>query len=150
MSNLDGINAVPQDIFGNLPNILSVHTSDGKSWYNDGGQQTATLTAIETGKVYQLQFSAPSSGTLSIRGEQITYPFNFTIPSGFSWFPFLSTQSISIFGRRGSFFDRNQFQKITSLADYHTGLVFPDFDRFDPNKGYAIETTSSIQVTFEK
>jgi len=144
-----GFEATPQSLFGHLPNILSVHTYDGKSWYNDGGLANANLTAIETGKVYQLVFSQPSQGQIRIVGQKITYPFNFTIPQGASWFPYLGRDVITISGGREAFFSPVQIVDINEIQNLNTGAFFPRLDEFEPNLGYAIDTDRDINVIFK-
>jgi len=144
----EGFEATPSSLFGNLPNILSAHTKDGKSWYKDT-TLTGSLTTIATGVVYQLMFSQDSSGILEIRGERISYPYTYTIPSGESWFPYLNNVDMPIYSRTGGFFTRAQFEEVDNIINHETGLYYPGFNLLEKNKGYTISTSSSFDVIFE-
>ena len=152
MDNLgDGYSATPDSLFGNLPNIVSAHTDDHKHWYKQSNEESPTLTAIQTGEVYHLVFDRAVSGTLTVVGEKIDFPYNYTIPSGISWLPFLSQEVKSISRGRDAFFTRLQLQNILLIQDWQTLTTYPlgNLNNLHPNRGYYIKTNSAIDVQFD-
>lgn len=152
MDNLgDGYSATPDSLFGDLPNIISAHTQNHKHWYKEANEESPTLTAIETGEVYHLVFDKAVSGTLTVVGEKIDFPYNYTIPSGISWFPFLTQEVKPISRSRDAFFTRSQLEDVVLIQDWQSLTTYPlgNLNNLHPNRGYYIKASSAIHVKFD-